>query len=113
MPDEMIAVCGLDCSGCPAHLAWKNNDQAVREKTAREWSVAYNFDCRPDMVNCSGCRVATGPKIGHCADCKMRSCAARKGHATCGDCNELASCTEIQAFFKHAPQARENLEKRA
>ena len=32
MLNEMIAVCGLDCSICPAHLAWKNDDEALREK---------------------------------------------------------------------------------
>ncbi|MBU4575996.1 MAG: DUF3795 domain-containing protein, partial [Desulfarculus sp.] len=29
-----IACCGLDCSQCPAHLAWQNDDQALRQKTA-------------------------------------------------------------------------------
>ncbi len=111
MLNEMIAVCGLDCSLCPAHLAWKNDDQALREKTAREWSQAYHFECTPAMVNCSGCRTAAGPKIGHCADCRIRACAGQKGHATCADCAELASCAEIQAFFKHAPPATENLER--
>ncbi len=111
MSNEMIAVCGLDCSSCPAHLAWKNDVQALREKTAREWSQAYHFDCKPAMINCSGCRVASGPKIGHCADCKMRNCATQKGHATCADCAELATCAEIQGFFANAPQAKANLGK--
>ncbi len=111
MVDQMIAVCGLDCSVCPAQLAWKNDDQALREKTAREWSQAFHFDCTPEMINCSGCRVATGPKLGHCAECKMRSCAAQKGHATCADCADFTGCAEIQGFFGHAPQAKVNLEK--
>lgn len=111
MSNEMIAVCGLDCSACPAHLAWKNDDEALRVKTAAEWSQNYNFACVPAMINCSSCRAAEGPKIGHCAECKMRNCAAKKGHATCAACGDLESCAEIQGFLSHVPAARANLEK--
>jgi hypothetical protein len=111
MMNEMIAVCGLDCSTCPAHFAWKNDDQALREKTAPEWSQAFSFDFQPAMINCSGCRVAGEPKIGHCAECKMRSCVAQKGHATCADCGEFPTCAEIRGFMSHAPQAKANLER--
>jgi hypothetical protein len=111
MANEMIAVCGLDCSTCPAHVAWKNDDQALREKTAREWKEAFHFDFQPAMINCSGCRVAGGPKIGHCGECKMRSCAGQKGHATCADCADFLTCSEIQGFLAKAPQAKANLER--
>ncbi len=111
MLNDMIAFCGLDCSACPAHVAWKSDDQALREETAREWSQAYGFDCKPAMVNCSGCRVPGEPKIIHCAQCKIRACAAQKGHATCASCDEFGSCPELQGFLGHAPQARVNLGK--
>ncbi|MBP5242059.1 MAG: DUF3795 domain-containing protein, partial [Clostridia bacterium] len=35
---KMFAYCGLDCGQCDAYLATRNNDQALREKTARLWS---------------------------------------------------------------------------
>ena len=37
---QLIAYCGLDCEKCDAYIATQNNDQALREKTARpsEWS---------------------------------------------------------------------------
>ena len=33
--NRMIAFCGLDCEKCDAYIATKNDDQALREKTAR------------------------------------------------------------------------------
>lgn len=111
MPNEMIAVCGLDCSACPAHLAWKNDDQAHRERTALEWKQTFGFDFTPAMINCSGCRVAGEPKIGHCSDCKMRRCANSKGHKTCAACDDYSGCLELSGFLGQVPQAKVNLEK--
>ena len=36
--NRMIAFCGLDCEKCDAYIATKNDDQALREKTAR-WNT--------------------------------------------------------------------------
>ena len=35
---NMIAYCGLDCEKCDAYLATINDDQALREKTAKLWA---------------------------------------------------------------------------
>ena len=35
---KMIAYCGLDCEKCDAYIATINDDQQLREKTARAWS---------------------------------------------------------------------------
>ena len=35
---NMIAYCGLDCETCDAYLATINDDQALREKTAKLWA---------------------------------------------------------------------------
>ncbi len=40
--NKMIAICGLDCEKCDAYIATKNNDQALREKSARLWSELNN-----------------------------------------------------------------------
>ena len=34
---RMIGYCGLDCEKCDAYLATINDDQALREKTAKLW----------------------------------------------------------------------------
>ena len=36
---QLIACCGLDCENCAARIATVNNDDELREKTAKEWSV--------------------------------------------------------------------------
>ncbi len=108
--NKVIAVCGLDCAACPAYIASMNNDDELRKKTAAEWSKAYNFECKPEMVNCHGCLATDGVQIGHCAECGMRKCAVSKGMATCASCGEYAACSQLADFFKAAPEAKKNLD---
>lgn len=35
---ELIAYCGLDCEKCDARIATLNDDNVLREKTAKLWS---------------------------------------------------------------------------
>lgn len=36
---QLIACCGLDCESCDARIATVENDNELKEKTARKWSV--------------------------------------------------------------------------
>ena len=54
---NMIAYCGLDCEKCDAYLATINDDQALREKTAKLWAELNNAPILPEHINCEGCRV--------------------------------------------------------
>ena len=47
--DKMIAYCGLDCEKCDAHIATVNNDDALREKTAKLWAEMNNAPITADM----------------------------------------------------------------
>lgn len=106
---KMIAYCGLDCEQCDAYIATKNNDQALREKTARLWSELNNATILPEHINCDGCRV-NGRKTVYCESlCAIRQCALKKGVATCGECLEMEQCPLAGAVFAHNPQARNNL----
>ena len=40
---DMIGYCGLDCEKCDAYLATINNDQALREKTAKLWAESVSY----------------------------------------------------------------------
>jgi hypothetical protein len=104
------AMCGLDCSICPAFIARKTNDQALREKTAVQWSKDYHVEFKPKMVNCDGCTAIGGVHIGHCAECEIRICALAKGVRNCALCAEYP-CPTISAFIAKVPPAKENLEK--
>jgi len=46
----MIACCGLDCSKCEAYLATQEEDDVKRTKVAKEWSVRYNADIKPEHI---------------------------------------------------------------
>jgi hypothetical protein len=106
---KMIAACGLDCAQCPAYIAAMTNDEALRMKTAEEWTKAFGFDCKPKMVNCHGCLATDGVQIGHCAECEIRLCAMGRSHANCAACADYG-CSKIAAFWEGTPDAKKNLE---
>ena len=105
---KMIAYCGLDCAECGAYKATQNNDQALREKVAAEWTVAHNFNFTPDMINCTSCK-GDGIKIMHCQECEMRKCASGKGVVNCGACDEFKTCKTINDFIAAVPDVADNL----
>ena len=106
--EKIIAYCGLNCAECGAYLATKNNDQALREKTAAEWKIAYNFDFTPEMINCTSCK-GTGVLIGHCSQCEIRKCAMEMNVVNCGACNEFKTCKQINDLIAQVPSVAANL----
>lgn len=107
--NKLIAICGLDCEQCDAYIATKNNDQALREKTAKLWAELNNAPILPEHINCEGCRM-DGKKTVYCDSlCAIRQCALKKGLTTCGDCPEMEQCPTVGTVFAHNPQALENL----
>ncbi len=106
---DMIAYCGLDCEKCDAYLATINDDQALREKTARLWAELNNAPIQPEDINCQGCR-AEGMKTVYCDSlCETRQCALKKGMATCGDCQELEKCQIVGMVISNNSKALKNL----
>ena len=105
---KIIAYCGLDCAGCGAYLAMQNNDQALREKTAAEWTKKFNFNFTPEMINCTSCK-GDGVQIGHCSQCGIRKCAVGKGVVNCGVCAEFKTCKTINDFIAQVPCVMKNL----
>ena len=106
---NMIAYCGLDCEKCDAYLATINNDQALREKTAKLWAELNNVPILPEHINCLGCRVE-GTKTVFCDSlCAIRKCALNKGIATCGECSDLESCPTVGAILENNPSTLKNL----
>ena len=106
--EKMISYCGINCAECPAFLAHKNNDQALREKTAGEWKKAHGFDFKPEMINCTSCK-GTGVQVGHCSVCEIRKCAVPRGVVNCGACAEFKTCKTINDFLAQVPGLRDNL----
>lgn len=106
---DMIGYCGLDCEKCDAYLATVNDDQALREKTAKLWAELNNAPILPEHINCQGCRVE-GMKTVFCDSlCGVRQCALKKGVTTCGDCPELDKCEIIAPIISNDPDVLNNL----
>lgn len=107
--ENRIAICGLDCETCDAYLATIHDDQALREKTAKQWAALNHAPILPEHINCEGCR-ADGVKTVYCENlCEIRRCALQKGAATCGDCPELETCPTVGEMFSNRPDALKNL----
>ncbi len=106
---KSIAYCGLDCEKCDAYIATVNNDDTLREKTAKLWSEINHAPITAGMINCMGCRT-NGVKTPYCDGmCEIRKCAVKKGVETCGDCPELERCGTVGAVLENSTEARKNL----
>ena len=109
--NKMIGYCGIDCEKCDVYIATVNNDEALREKTARMWSELNGVEITPQMLYCVGCR-ADGQKTYFCSDmCGIRKCAAGKGYETCGDCAAMEGCATVAMIHNNKPEAKDNLKK--
>ncbi len=105
----MIAYCGLECEKCEAFIATKNNDDALREKVAKQWAALYNAPITPEHINCTGC-LSSGVKTYYAEQmCTIRRCAIEKGLDTCAQCGDYA-CDPLREVFKFAPEAEHTLE---
>lgn len=106
---DKIGCCGLDCEKCDAYLATVHDDQALRVKTAALWARLNNAPILPEHINCEGCRTP-GKKTVFCESlCEIRKCAAQKGVATCGACEQLSTCPTVAPILAGNPAARDNL----
>lgn len=106
---KMVGACGIVCSACAAYIATQDDDDALRARTAKEWSAMYQADIRPENINCDGC-PSDGPRLfAHCLECEIRKCARGRKLVTCAPCPEYA-CKKLQDFFAMVPQARETLD---
>ena len=105
-----LSMCGLDCAECPAFIAHQTNDEALRAKTAAEWSVQFHVDLKPTDIDCVSCLQVEGPHIGHCAVCEIRKCGLARKVDNCALCDDY-SCETISNFLANVPPAKANLEE--
>ena len=107
---KTVGACGIVCSDCPAFIATKTNDDALRARTAAEWSAMYHADIKPAGIDCDGCPSA-GPRLfAHCLECGIRACAHGRKFVTCAECSDYA-CQKLQEFFAMVPQAKQTLDQ--
>lgn len=112
--DTMIGYCGLDCQGCPIHLATLEQDvstqRAMRIEIARICAQQYGMDLHvQDVTDCDGCRSKTERLFSGCARCEIRKCAIDKKLSSCAFCADYA-CQKLLKHFEADPDARTRLE---
>lgn len=109
--DKMIGYCGIDCSRCDVYIATINDDDELREKTAKLWSDLNRVTITPDMLNCVGCRC-DGVKTYFCSDmCEIRKCAEAREYDSCCSCGEAPTCKKLAMIITDNEEARKNVIK--
>ncbi len=116
---KTLGYCGLDCGECPVFIAAASNDEKLRQKTAKEWSLLYaaqlaeytgRDELKAEDMNCSGCHSQSHLFIG-CMNCPIRKCAREKRFITCAGCNEYGTCGMLNGFFSVHQNAKGNLDR--
>jgi hypothetical protein len=106
----MMGYCGIDCSKCIGFLATQSGDVKKIADVAKEWSIQFNSDVKPEHVFCDGCK-SLKRKSFYCGNlCKIRKCAVEKKFNTCAECGEYP-CANLNFVLEHAPEAKNNLEQ--
>ena len=95
--EQLVAICGINCLGCPAYIAEKTDDNELREKTAKEWS-SPEFSVKADEISCDGCTELDGTLFKHCNVCEVRLCGLDKGVANCAHCDDY-SCEKLEGLW--------------
>lgn len=96
--DKCKGYCGLDCLKCPAYLALKTNDDALRIKTVDEWTKKFHHNFTKEEINCAGCTSKKGPLCSYCNMCAVRSCAQKRNMDRCINCGDFEFCKVVKDF---------------
>jgi hypothetical protein len=95
------AICGLNCSGCPAFLAFQSpEDSALRERVVSEWKKNHDADIPLEAATCGGCYSSDEDRKCCCPDCPVRACAKKRDEKNCFSCPDFSSCGTRQDFEK-------------
>ncbi|RLD17919.1 MAG: hypothetical protein DRI33_04660 [Caldiserica bacterium] len=94
--NQMIAVCGLDCSGCDIFKA-ANNPEIAQEIV--DWlKKERDTEVKIEDIRCLGCR---GDRTKHWSpDCWiLKCCVDRKGLEFCYQCEDFL-CKKLNEWAK-------------
>lgn len=109
--EKMIAFCGIVCTDCPAYIATLNNDDELREETAKKWS-SDEYPIKKEDINCDGCPVVGKRVMDFILSCKVRKCGLEKGVENCAYCDEY-HCEKLEKQWEHLnlPEAKKLLDE--
>ncbi len=108
---EMIAYCGLVCTGCPAYIATQENSDTLRKQVVEKWS-SDQYPMKVEDINCDGCLSVNKRLIKFCNECEVRACGIERGVQTCAHCDEY-TCSKLENLWGmiSSAEAKERLEK--
>ena len=106
-PDEMIAVCGLDCGGCDIRMA--ATDKEMAQKIADWFKKKLNEEVKLEDIQCSWCR---GDREKHWSpDCWiLQCCVDEKGLSYCHECDDFA-CEKLEEWGRSSEKYQEGLDR--
>ena len=107
--EPLIAICGINCAGCPAYIATQKDDDDARAKLAAAWSDPPEAVIKPEDINCDGCTVTEGRLIVFASMCDVRACGFERKLENCGCCEDYP-CDKLDKIFKMDPTAKETLD---
>ena len=86
---KLLAPCGVYCGVCPYLIAYKNNDDRLKQKLAKSIGI------KPEKIICEGCN--SDLTIFFCRVCKIKECVQNKSIQSCANCEEFP-CDLIERF---------------
>ncbi|UCF70742.1 MAG: DUF3795 domain-containing protein [candidate division WOR-3 bacterium] len=108
---EMIAYCGIVCTGCPAFIATQNNSDEERNRVVEKWS-SDQYPLETKDINCDGCLSTSGRLLKFCNECEVRACGLERGVETCAHCEDYG-CAKLEKLYSmiSGDEARQRLEE--
>lgn len=86
---RVLAPCGTNCSVCPYLMAYKDEDDRLKEKLAKSVRI------KPEQVACEGCNSEI--PLFFCNQCQIKRCVQKEGKASCVEC-EKYPCENIERY---------------
>jgi ribosomal protein L32 len=86
---KLLASCGTYCGVCPYLIAYKTNNESLKQKLAKTVGL------KPDQIICEGCN--SDLPLVFCRNCPMKKCVNEKGFQSCAECDEFP-CEVIEKF---------------
>lgn len=105
--NRMIAVCGLDCSGCDIRLA--TTDKNLAQKIADWFRKNQNEDVKPEDIHCLGCKEDRNRHWS--PDCWiLKCCVDEKGLEYCYECEDFV-CRRLEEWATQSERYQNALER--
>jgi hypothetical protein len=108
---EMIAYCGLVCTGCPAYIATQEDDDTMRKQVVEKWS-SDQYPMKVEDVNCDGCLCVGTRLMKFCNECEVRTCGSDREVENCAHCEDYV-CSKLEKLWSmiSSAEAKQRLAK--